>query len=246
MLRRVKAFLRARPRLYDAARRFDPRRPPGRAFLRAFSRSRNGNVTFLQIGAGDGLCNDPVREFVVGDHWTGVFVEPLPDVFELLRRNYGHLRRPDLVFVNAAVSSSDGGSLSFWTFRDDFLQTLSRAERLNCLQKSSLHKEVVLEFVQERSLREDVLLEIRVPCLSVHAVIERYWDRGAPDVLVIDAEGHEPAIFSGIDFKKWSPRAIFFESHHLGPAKPAVFQLLTNAGYHITEMGGDTGAVLGA
>ncbi len=239
----IKDFLRTRPRLFDAARRFDLRRPPGRAFFSDFSRSRGGKVAFLQIGANDGMRNDPIREFVVRHRWSGILVEPLPNVFELLKRNYRHVRNGALVFVNAAVSSADDQVLSFWTFRDDFLRTLALEERLDCLRKSSFKKEMLLEFLGPRPDPDALLKEIKVPCLTVNRLIEKYWNGGEIDLLVVDAEGHEPAIFSGMDFRRWRPRAIFFESHHLGGAKQEVFRRLAGAGYRLTELGGDTVAV---
>jgi hypothetical protein len=41
--------------------------------------------TFVQIGANDGMGDDPVRRHVFEDGWVGVLVEPLPDVFERLQ-----------------------------------------------------------------------------------------------------------------------------------------------------------------
>jgi FkbM family methyltransferase len=243
MLRFVKEYLRARPRLYDTVRRFDLRWPPSRTFFSDFSRSRGGNVTFLQIGANDGLRNDPIREFVVRQRWSGIFVEPLPNVFQLLQENYRHVLGSKLVFVNAAISSTDGDHLSFWTFQDDFLRNLPLEERLDCLRKSSFDRTALLEHLGQRPDREALLKEVRVPCFTVGGLLEKHWDGGPIDLLVIDAEGHEPAIFAGMDFQRWSPKAIFFESHHLGPARAGVFELLAGAGYRLEELGGDTVAV---
>ena len=57
---------------------------------------------------------------------------------------------------------------------------------------------------------------------------------------MIDAEGHERAILSALDFSQWSPQTIFFESHNLGADKPAVFDLLARHRYTITELGRDS------
>src|SRR5262245_11123069 len=164
MIRFVKEYLRARPRLYDTVRRFDLRWHPSRTFFHDFSRSLGGKVTFLQVGANDGLRNDPIREFVVRDRWSGLLVEPLPDVFEMLQRNYRHVQGGRLVFVNAAVSDADGDALSFWTFRDDFLRTLPLEARLEHLRQSSFDREVPLELVGDRPDRDALLREVRVPC----------------------------------------------------------------------------------
>src|SRR5262245_48292496 len=110
MIARLKDWVRTRPALFDFCRaqsRLWLRRPdPAYEFFDAFSKGRRGQVTFIQIGANDGLRNDPIREFIVRDAWTGVLVEPLPDVFDLLKKNYSGRAAARLEFVNAAISSA--------------------------------------------------------------------------------------------------------------------------------------------
>ena len=43
---------------------------------------------FIQVGANDGLMCDPIRQFIVKHSWGGILVEPVPDYFELLKKNY--------------------------------------------------------------------------------------------------------------------------------------------------------------
>ena len=47
-------------------------------------------LTYLQIGANDGKLNDPMYKFVCKNHGslTGYLLEPLPDVYERLVKNY--------------------------------------------------------------------------------------------------------------------------------------------------------------
>jgi hypothetical protein len=42
------------------------------------------NSFFVQIGANNGLTDDPIRQFVTKYHWHGVLVEPQPQVFQQL------------------------------------------------------------------------------------------------------------------------------------------------------------------
>ena len=91
----VAEFFRARPRLYDGARQFRLRvfGPASRIGRQPNRLSKRGDKEFhfLQIVASDGLRNDPLRDFIVRDQWSGVFVEPLPEAFALLKGNYKHL-----------------------------------------------------------------------------------------------------------------------------------------------------------
>jgi hypothetical protein len=58
---------------------------------------------FLQIGAYDGLAGDPLRPIVAEDErWYGILVEPQPQAFERLQRNYRDAAHR-LVFLNCAI-----------------------------------------------------------------------------------------------------------------------------------------------
>jgi len=83
--------LKNSPRLFDFARRVTRtlgHRSPGYCPLKEFTRDLK-EIAFLQIGSNDGIGGDPLREFIVGSaNWHGVFVEPVPQMFAQLRRNY--------------------------------------------------------------------------------------------------------------------------------------------------------------
>src|SRR5271157_3744519 len=61
---------------------------------------------FVQIGANDGVCCDPIREYVIKSHWRGLLVEPVPFLFRRLVENYRD--EPQLIFENVAVAPHDG------------------------------------------------------------------------------------------------------------------------------------------
>ena len=247
MLSNVRHWTKSHPQVYDTLkavkRMVSPRTDPVYCALDAFSRAMDRNVKFIQIGANDGLRNDPVREFVVRDHWQGVLVEPLPHVFELLVRNYAPNRFSGLQFVNAAVSHVDGESLAFWTFRKDVLANYDEETQLEYLRKASFERSHVERFLTAAPFGVEALEEIRVPCVSVQGLVERYFTPPAYNLLVIDAEGHEDTILSSIDFSRASPHAIFFESHHPGEKRRGVTQRLKAADYTVHQLIGDTFAV---
>src|SRR4051812_25620205 len=63
------------------------------------------NATFVQIGANDGLHDDPVRQHALAHRWRGILVEPDPVHFARLTSNYaGH---SNLTLVNAAVGTGE-------------------------------------------------------------------------------------------------------------------------------------------
>ena len=196
MIGALKDVIRTQPRLFDALR--SARRAlklgadPTFDFLDQFSRTREGRVSFIQIGANDGLRNDPIREFVIRDRWQGIFVEPLPSVYDMLQRNYAYARNPRLAFVNAAITAPSVGALTFYSIDEAFLKTLPLERQLGLLRKASFNREHVLRHVGEQ--HDDAIREVLIPCMTMEALLRRHWHGNRIDLLVIDAEGHEPAI----------------------------------------------------
>jgi hypothetical protein len=95
LLEQARGCLRKHPYLYDLGvriRRVFGIRTSIYNVLNEFSRFHNRKIQFVQIGASDGLHSDPIREFVVRDAWSGVFMEPLPYSFARLKKNYNYLR----------------------------------------------------------------------------------------------------------------------------------------------------------
>lgn len=74
--------------------------------LNQYNRIKDGKIHFLQIGAMDGVKHDELYRYVVNNNWTGVLVEPLPDMFERLVQNYQD--RPGLKFECSAITNEDG------------------------------------------------------------------------------------------------------------------------------------------
>jgi hypothetical protein len=49
----------------------------------------DGNPFFVEVGAMDGIAHDALHKHIISNpDWTGVLVEPLPDMFKKLRNNY--------------------------------------------------------------------------------------------------------------------------------------------------------------
>jgi FkbM family methyltransferase len=236
-------LLRTRPQLFDIAKRMyralPSRKDDTYRFFESFSKRHNGRVTFVQIGASDGLRWDPAREFIVRDGWEGVLVEPLPSIFELLKQNYSYLQNQGLIFVNAAISQK-AGCLAFWTLKDEFLNRLSLDERVIYSQKSSFNRDHVLRWLNLNGHHDTVLEEITVPCMSLSDLLKNHWDGRPINLLIIDAEGHESSIIPSIDFGQVDVETIYFESINLGPKKLEVYDYLSANHYELEELAGDT------
>lgn len=241
----VKDFVRCRPALYDRVRslkrKLTRKAAPSFQVLDEFSRKHNGQVNFIQIGANDGLRNDPLRPLIVRDPWQGVLIEPLPTVFPLLQQNYSYLRREGLVFLNAAIVADQGESLVFWTFSEEFLDTQPLEMRLDFLRKASFERDHVAGFLPPGSDAEAILKPVTVPCFSLERVLAEHLPRTPLHLLVIDAEGYEATLIPAIDFSRVNCEAVFFESEHLsGQERQQVFGHLEDQGFRIQQVGLDS------
>ena len=66
----------------------------------------NPRMTFLQIGAFDGVGEDDLRELVAAHNLRGVMVEPQPTAFARLQETYRNQRQVTL--LQAAIAESEG------------------------------------------------------------------------------------------------------------------------------------------
>jgi FkbM family methyltransferase len=73
--------------------------------LNQYNRIKNDKVHFLQIGAMDGVKHDDLYPYVMSYDWTGVLVEPLPDMFDKLVENYS--LKDGLKFENSAIADTE-------------------------------------------------------------------------------------------------------------------------------------------
>src|SRR5918997_825947 len=81
------------------------RRRAAPKLLAAFAESYP-RACFVEVGSNDGHAHDHLRDLIKSGRWTGVMVEPVPEIFERLKRNYGGVE--GLALENAAVADRDG------------------------------------------------------------------------------------------------------------------------------------------
>jgi len=232
---------RGAPRAYWAAR---SRIGVGLAWLHArvvsrrIARALRGRrrVCFAQIGSNDGVRGDPLRRLVLANpEWTGVFAEPVPELFARLRRNYpdaGRLRfqqfavaaktgRRSLFTVSARASDALGGRLPSWYD-----------------QLGSFDAEHLVAHLGERI--RPFLVAHPVECVSLAELLARS-GLGPVDLLHVDAEGSDDEVVAQLDLAAHPPSVVLFEHAHLRPAaRRELAERLRSAGYRLSRHGGDT------
>jgi len=162
------------------------------------------DIYFIQIGANDGMKDDPLQKFVKQYGWKGILVEPIPEAFEALKTNYGN--NSDLKFINAAIAEEDGVR-TLYSFRRD---TDFKGGTLY----SSFRRDVLLRNAHWVPEAAQQVVEVPVPCLSMKSLLRETGGK-AVDLLLIDTEGFDFNILKMIDFSALKPPVIAYEHAHL-------------------------------
>lgn len=191
-------------------------------------------VRVLQIGANDGLRNDPVRPLVLRHRLPALFVEPLPDLFERLRANYAD--QPDVSFERCAVGERSGIGTLYRVRPDpdlpEWLQGIASFDRSHLSSAK-------FGFPGLESRVESV----QVPVSTIPELLEKH-GIAACDLLQIDTEGLDTRIVHWALDAGLRPAIIHYEFAHTPPDRRARCKSrLADLGYAFIDVGRDTLAV---
>lgn len=161
------------------------------------------HLTFLQIGANDGIMNDPIYDFIAKNksHVGGFVLEPLPDTFQKLVANYADC--PKIKPLNLAIHN-DQSEMLLHRVKPQFEPLVSEFARGIASFDASHWKKTKL------SINPSYIEEVRVRCISLAEFIKTNSITNL-DLLLIDTEGYDYEILMSIDFDQIKPSIIRFE-----------------------------------
>lgn len=184
------------------------------------------SLSFIQVGANDGVYVDPLRSYVQRFGWRGVLVEPQPDVFARLVDNYRD-QADRLIFENVAIAPSQRQVV---LYRVPSQAATAGQGMRDSLSVTSLHPEVV---ARQGGVAPQQLERVVVPALRLDELIERHALQQL-DLLQVDCEGYDGEVLRSIDLGRHRPRLIQFEHGHMGRADlDALEQRLAGHGYRL-------------
>jgi len=195
------------------------------------------HLQFLQIGAYDGVHDDPIRHyFRNGLHWRGLQVEPQPAAAKQLEVLYGD--RPDIHLRRSAVCS-EVGTTALWipNHAGHFAMNPLASTYLDKAQKGT-NRLRGPKAKNDPGYRSQPVDTISVDDLLFEHQIE------ALDLLVTDTQGDDDYIVNGV-LDKMLPQVILYE-HNLmgGSVKRRLWKRLGEFGYKLTRSHKDTLAVV--
>ena len=192
--------------------------------------ARGTQLTFIQIGANDGITGDPLRPFVQKYNWEGAFIEPQPDKCSRLIENYGS--RFKLHFLNCAIDYQSG-SRALYRFKPD-ARVPAWASGLASFDRNHLLK------FQELSQYFDLIEAVDVKTKTAPEILEEC-ELDRIDLLQIDVEGFDFDVIKMFFSQGVLPSWLNFEHFHLdGDKREACALLLKEKGYRWLEYGRDT------
>jgi len=160
-------------------------------------------IHFIQIGANDGVMNDPLYQFNIKNKSvvSGYVLEPLPDIFEKLSQNYKKM--PNISPVNLAIHA-DKAEMTLYRVKPHLLSKIPVfAEGIASFDKNHWKKTNIIP-------NNDYIEEVLVTCIPIQTFIDLNKIQ-VLDLLVLDTEGYDYQILMDFNFNRIKPKIIRFE-----------------------------------
>lgn len=189
-------------------------------------------LTFVQIGANDGVRFDDLYDFVTHRNSQGLVVEPIKFYFEKLKQNYAAY--PSITPVNMAIHSQDKTATIHYVDPSKSSELPEWTEGMGSLNPDH-HKKGQIDSAH--------MISEQVACCSLMELFDTYHINNL-DLLQIDVEGYDAEIIKLIDFSVIKPYFIKYESCNLSSSdRMEAEDILRKAGYRLFEEHGDTIAI---
>jgi FkbM family methyltransferase len=173
---------------------------------------------FVDIGAYDGLTFSDTLMLERERDWTGICIEPLPDMFSEMRQNRS------CVCVQACIGNREEGEVEFLAVRSEAARTRMLSGVLS--EYDPRHLARVDDELNEFGGSKGV---IRVPMRHLHAVLHEH-GIGHVDYLSIDTEGSELLILRSTILSAIGNPCVTVENNYDDPSIDAV---LREQGYRL-------------
>ena len=175
------------------------------------------NLDIIQVGANDGIQNDPIRRFFrFKGSYRATLIEPIPYYFEKLKLLYSD--RDDIFLVNAAISNDIGKKKLYFIPPKIADQMNGDGPQNNWAHgQGSFDIEIIKYWIIENSFRginyvKNISFYIN-SIISIDLItskLSEFQSSSDNQLLVIDAQGFEQSVLKSVDWKN-SPKYILIE-----------------------------------
>ncbi len=198
---------------------------------------QDDDVQIVQIGSNDGMNGDPIFDLIARNQkWKALFVEPVPYLFERLKKNYGPDSR--FSFENAAIN--DGTKQIFYSVKEEAKNDFPDLPKAYD-QLGSFYKENIL--IHFNGILEPYILETELEGLSLTQLFQKH-DITELTLLHIDTEGYDWKIISQLNLEDIKPKVILIEHKHLTRIERKSLINFLKPDYLIFKLGNDLIGIL--
>jgi FkbM family methyltransferase len=193
----------------------------------------------LQIGANDGVINDPVHDLIVNYDLPALLIEPHPIAFQKLSEVYSG--KNNVVMLNVAIGLVDQDSAPFYVPDDELVASVPRTHRLCSFSRAQLLQALKGVGVVNA---ENRIATINVPTKSVSTLLKEN-DLHRIDILQIDVEGYDWKVLSQFNTRESGISLINIEFFSLQDTEQRdCVSRLSAEGYRLSHFHGDLIAYL--
>ena len=159
--------------------------------------------SFLQVGANDGVMNDPIYQFNMDNKSviSGFVLEPLPDIYDKLVKNYQSC--PNITAFNLAIHETETEMVLHRVKPALAALVPEFARGVASFDADHWEKTTIVP-------NAGYMEQVKVKCMSFANFIKSN-GIDSLDLLLIDTEGYDYQILMSIDFTLIKPRMIRFE-----------------------------------
>ena len=203
---------------------------------------------FLNLGANDGVTNDPIYDFIEPFQLKGIAVEPIAASYQKLCENYS--KSDGVTLERAAIY--EGKKLPIYRLPDDILlkypvltqaigmdrQTLVNGlENFRCgnvdptvYKKIDRHALAGVDSIADLLIVDESITFMTFEELMIKHNVQQI------DFLDLDIEGYDFDVFMAIDLCRWKPKVIGIETAYFtGDQHSALMVKLKTAGYKFLQ-----------
>lgn len=186
-------------------------------------------LTFVQVGAFDGVTHDPLRKYISRFAWRGVFVEPQAAAAASLRELY---RGNDAVVVTQAAIDADACVRTLFTVPAGAAPAWTGG-------LASFDRETIAKHAAFYPGLAELVREELVSCVTFETILDQLLGESL-DILQIDAEGADQYLLSIFPFHRVKPWIIHWEiKHATKPQRETCFGRLIDMGYRLAPSGAE-------
>jgi len=192
----------------------------------------------IQVGANDGLLQDPVHALIRQYGIPAILVEPLPDIFDRLKVNYAGVQ--GVRFMNAAISHTPGETQMF-RIKTGVAGLPDWVGGVATFDKETLIAHSLKRLRIKTTLFASYVESVKVSVITMRELLAQNADFGIIMMLQIDTEGHDANVVKSALQAGLLPPIIRYE-HKLLPLAEQVNcrQLLADQGYSFASDDSDT------